>query len=66
VPGHTGRPRLGSRANSLVGFMFDITARKQAEDKIVQLRRELEVLSYRDGLTGVANRRMFDSLYPVE
>ncbi|WP_295997939.1 sensor domain-containing diguanylate cyclase [Rugamonas sp.] len=51
---------------ALVGFMFDITGRKQAEDKILQLQRELEVLSYRDSLTGVANRRMFDTLYPVE
>ena len=51
---------------ALVGFMFDITARKQAEDKILQLQRELEVLSYRDSLTNVANRRMFDTLYPVE
>jgi diguanylate cyclase (GGDEF)-like protein len=30
------------------------------------LQRELEVLSYRDSLTGVANRRMFDTMYPVE
>ena len=52
--------------DALVGFMFDITERKQAEDKILQLQRELEVLSYRDSLTGVANRRMFDTLYPVE
>ena len=51
---------------ALVGFMFDITARKLAEDKILQLQRELEVLSYRDSLTNVANRRMFDTLYPVE
>jgi diguanylate cyclase (GGDEF)-like protein/PAS domain S-box-containing protein len=51
---------------ALVGFMFDITERKQAEDKILQLQRELELLSYRDSLTGVANRRMFDTLYPVE
>jgi len=52
--------------DSLVGFMFDITARKAAEDKILQLQRELEDLSYRDSLTGVANRRMFDAMYPVE
>ncbi len=58
--------RADGSVDSLVGFMFDITARKQAEDKIVQLQRELEVLSYRDSLTGVANRRMFDTLYPVE
>jgi diguanylate cyclase (GGDEF)-like protein/PAS domain S-box-containing protein len=58
--------RPDGSVDSLVGFMFDITARKQAEDKILQLQRELEVLSYRDSLTGVANRRMFDALYPVE
>jgi diguanylate cyclase (GGDEF)-like protein/PAS domain S-box-containing protein len=62
---HVVRREDGS-VDSLVGFMFDITARKQAEDKILQLQRELEVLSYRDSLTGVANRRMFDALYPVE
>ena len=62
---HVVRRQDGS-VDSLVGFMFDITARKQAEDKILQLQRELEVLSYRDSLTGVANRRMFDTLYPVE
>jgi len=58
--------RPDGSVEALVGFMFDITARRQAEDKILQLQRELEVLSYRDSLTGVANRRMFDTLYPVE
>lgn len=62
---HVVRRPDGS-VDSLVGFMFDITERKQAEDKILQLQRELEVLSYRDSLTGVANRRMFDTVYPVE
>ncbi len=62
---HVVRREDGS-VDALVGFMFDITARKQAEEKILQLQRELEALSYRDGLTGVANRRMFDTLYPVE
>ena len=62
---HVVRREDGS-VDSLVGFMFDITERKQSEDKILQLQRELEVLSYRDSLTGVANRRMFDTLYPVE
>lgn len=62
---HVVRRPDGS-VDSLVGFMFDITARKQAEDKILQLQRELEVLSYRDSLTNVANRRMFDAMYPVE
>lgn len=62
---HVVRRSDGSVA-SLVGFMFDITARKQAEDKILQLQHELDLLSYRDSLTGVANRRMFDTLYAVE
>lgn len=62
---HVVRRQDGS-VDSLVGFMFDITQRKQAEDKILQLQRELEVLTYRDSLTGVANRRMFDTLYPIE
>ncbi|MDQ2822366.1 MAG: sensor domain-containing diguanylate cyclase [Pseudomonadota bacterium] len=58
--------RSDGSVDALVGFMFDITARKQAEEKILKLQRELEALSYRDSLTGVANRRMFDTLYPVE
>jgi diguanylate cyclase (GGDEF)-like protein/PAS domain S-box-containing protein len=62
---HVVRRPDGS-VDSLVGFMFDITERKLAEDKILQLQRELEVLSYRDSLTGIANRRMFDTVYAVE
>ena len=62
---HVVRKPDGS-VDALLGFMFDITARKQAEDKILQLQHELEVLSYRDSLTGVANRRMFDAVYALE
>lgn len=51
---------------ALVGFMFDISERKKAEDKILQLQKELEALSYQDGLTMVANRRMFDTILEVE
>lgn len=46
--------------DSLVGFMFDISQRKRDEQELERLRRELEVLSFKDGLTGVANRRMFN------
>jgi diguanylate cyclase (GGDEF)-like protein/PAS domain S-box-containing protein len=52
--------------DSLVGFMFDISERKKAEDKILKLQEELETLSYKDSLTGVANRRMLDALLEVE
>ncbi len=34
--------------------------RKQAEEKLVSLHNELERLSFHDGLTSIANRRMFD------
>lgn len=46
--------------NSLVGFMFDISERKRTEEKLVAMQRELEELSFKDGLTNVANRRRFD------
>lgn len=51
---------------SLVGFMFDISERKKTEEKLIKLQKELEELSFKDGLTGVANRRMFDSIMEVE
>lgn len=51
---------------SLVGFMFDISERKQTEAKVLSLQRELEDLSFKDGLTGLANRRRFDALFEAE
>lgn len=52
--------------DSLIGFMFDISERKKTEEKLVTLQKELEILSFKDGLTGVANRRMFDSVMELE
>ena len=46
---------------ALVGFMFDISERKQTEARLLSLQKELEALSFKDGLTGAANRRMFDA-----
>ncbi|MGR4068658.1 sensor domain-containing diguanylate cyclase [Halomonas sp. LR3S48] len=51
---------------ALIGFMFDISERKQNEEKLLRLQRELEELSYQDGLTGVANRRLLDSVLETE
>jgi diguanylate cyclase (GGDEF)-like protein/PAS domain S-box-containing protein len=51
---------------SLIGFMFDISERKQTEQQLISLQKQLEELSYKDGLTGVANRRMFDSVLASE
>jgi len=62
---HVKRHPDGS-VDCLIGFMFDITERKAAEDKILKLQQELENLSYRDPLTGIANRRMFDRIFDVE
>lgn len=47
---------------ALIGFMFDISERKKTEDEVVALQKKLEEYSYKDGLTGVANRRMFDTV----
>jgi diguanylate cyclase (GGDEF)-like protein/PAS domain S-box-containing protein len=51
---------------ALVGFMFDISERKKSEERLLKLQRELEDFSFRDGLTGVANRRKFDAVFDEE
>ncbi len=62
---HVVRKADGS-VDSLVGFMFDISERKRTEQQLISLQKELEELSFRDGLTGVANRRRFDAIIEVE
>lgn len=54
------------QVESLVGFMFDISERKKTEEQLLALQRELHELSFKDGLTGAANRRMFDTTYEAE
>ena len=46
---------------ALIGFMFDISERKKTEEKLLSLQKELEALSFKDGLTDIANRRRFDA-----
>ena len=58
--------RTNGEVEALVGFMFDISERKKNEEELVRLQRELEALSYKDGLTGVANRRMLDQVLASE
>tara|TARA_R110002073_G_scaffold68403_1_gene170002 strand:+ start:122833 stop:123789 length:957 start_codon:yes stop_codon:yes gene_type:complete len=58
--------KSNGEVDALVGFMFDISERKETEEAVTRLQKELEDLSYKDGLTGVANRRMFDSLLDKE
>lgn len=62
---HVKRTAEGE-VDCLVGFMFDISERKKTEQKLIDLQKELEQLSFKDGLTGVANRRMFDSVMELE
>lgn len=46
--------------NYIWSSVEDITTRKQVEDELARLYTEVEKLSFLDGLTGIANRRMFD------
>lgn len=50
----------------LVGFMFDISERKKKEEELKALHRKLEEFSYKDSLTEIANRRLFDDFYSRE
>ncbi|MCK0154583.1 sensor domain-containing diguanylate cyclase [Alcanivorax sp. S6407] len=58
--------REDGEVEALVGFMFDITERKQNEQELERLRKELEVLSFQDGLTELGNRRLFDQVLARE
>jgi diguanylate cyclase (GGDEF)-like protein/PAS domain S-box-containing protein len=58
--------RKDGEVEALVGFMFDISERKQTEEHLVRLQKQLEEYSFQDGLTGVANRRMFDTVLDRE
>ncbi|AIF47620.1 GGDEF domain-containing protein [Dyella japonica] len=62
---HVVRKDDGS-VDALVGFMFDISERKRTEQRLIELQRELETLSFKDGLTGIANRRRFDAVFGEE
>ncbi|NQY95099.1 MAG: GGDEF domain-containing protein, partial [Campylobacteraceae bacterium] len=50
----------------LQGTIRDISERKKAQSKLIALNNELERLSFLDGLTGIANRRMFDTTFERE
>ncbi|WP_298213189.1 sensor domain-containing diguanylate cyclase [Acidovorax sp.] len=51
---------------ALIGFMFDISERKKTEEKLLAMQKELEALSFKDGLTNIANRRRFDASLELE
>ena len=62
---HVVRNEDGS-PQSLIGFMFDISERKKTEERLLGLQKQLEDFSFRDGLTGVPNRRKFDAVLDEE
>ncbi|WP_414450019.1 GGDEF domain-containing protein [Burkholderia sp. 22PA0099] len=62
---HVVRKENGE-VDALIGFMFDISERKRTEEKVAELQRELERLSLSDSLTGIGNRRMFDTVVARE
>lgn len=62
---HVVRNEAGE-VEALIGFMFDISERKKTEEALITLQKELEALSFKDGLTGVPNRRRFDAILERE
>lgn len=50
----------------IVGFMFDITERKNMENQLHQLSMEYKQLSMVDELTGLANKRALDNFLKFE
>ncbi|MDR6917177.1 diguanylate cyclase (GGDEF)-like protein/PAS domain S-box-containing protein [Pseudomonas sp. 3296] len=58
--------RKDGEVEALVGFMFDISERKKTEEHLSRLQKQLEEYSFQDGLTGIANRRMFDTVMERE
>ena len=62
---HVVRNEDGS-PQALIGFMFDISERKKTEERLLGLQKQLEDFSFRDGLTGVPNRRKFDAVLDEE
>jgi len=63
--GHVVRSEAGEPL-ALIGFMFDISERKKTEERLLDLQKQLEDFSFRDGLTGVSNRRKFDAVLDEE
>ena len=64
--GHLVPVRLSGQVVDIDGEQYiwssveDITDRKNAEEELTRLYNEVERLSFLDGLTGIANRRMLD------
>lgn len=53
-------PDFNDGSSYVIGMVNDITERKITEQQLQEAYQEMEYLSNRDGLTGIANRRYFD------
>jgi diguanylate cyclase (GGDEF)-like protein/PAS domain S-box-containing protein len=51
---------FSSKPEALMATVRDITESKVAEQRLADERKELQALAFRDGLTGLFNRRYFD------
>lgn len=60
------RERAGGRVVEFVATTRDIAAQKEAEENLSAANAELAALAATDGLTGIPNRRAFDSALEVE
>ena len=55
-----------NKVNKQMDRMLELFKQLEIEKEVTETAKELEKLSFKDGLTGVANRRMFDSVMDVE
>ena len=53
-------PNKDGEFSYIIGMVIDITEKKMAEQRLLEMNNKLEYLSNSDGLTGIANRRYFN------
>lgn len=62
---HVTRHENG-QPDALLGLMFDINEHKLSEQRLIAMQKKLEEYSFKDGLTEIANRRMFNHVLEQE
>lgn len=60
------RDPFNGQPNGLIGALRDITAKKEVEEKLAAVNRQLAILAAQDGLTQLYNRRSFDEMLARE